>query len=259
MEHISENRPPSARRFHAPLRAITLWMLCLCGSVAALDDLEETILKLSDPDFDLREEATEKLGACPSGYERVFLKLSDAVKSDPEIKTRLVEAARRVFQRSIGAKDERWLRFHADLGMAYQMHYTYEFDPNSSRPREAMGLAVSAVDNDGPSGSAVQTWDLITEIDGKDIRRNDIDQQLRAGQEHELTLRRYKAIDAIKERGAINPDDSGYTVLKVKVRAAWKNRGNVDECEAQALMAALWNEFLKDYNDPASQNFASLK
>lgn len=218
------------------------------------DNLDELILRLGDEKFDAREAATEQLGSYPAGYARVFLKLSSAVH-DLEIRDRLNAAARKVFERRIGARDDRWLRMHGTLGITGQLYFTADEPRNGERA--LLGLVIGWVDVCGPSEGRLESWDVIVSADGA-AAGGDLMERIKAGAEYQLSVRRYKNIEGIRAHG-FSPSDKDYQTFSVKVRAAWKEKTQVNRDEAAELMETMWREFLQDFRNPDSRSLAEGK
>jgi hypothetical protein len=243
------------------LAAVLIISTCalVISSCRAVEELDETIALLGDDDYDVREAATDRLGNCPAGYARVLLKLSDAVNSDLEVKNRLKQSARMVFERKIGAKDDRWLALHGTLGISYQAHYSAARNEETSREREAIGMAVTWIENSGPSEQKLQVWDVITEVDGVNAANRDLDQMVKPGKEYELTVLRYEDTKSISERDYIDSADSNFKKLKIKVAAGWRKSDAVDQEFAKSLMESLWVDFLEAFKSRDNVKFAVLK
>jgi len=244
----------SVRPFQLGLIPVCLIIL---QSAVAFEDLDRAIMRLGAEDYDEREAATEELGTLSAGYARVFLKLSSAIK-DPEIRDRLGLAARKIFERQMGAKDERWLRLHGSLRISYQPHFLATFR-GGEKEREPLGMAVCWVDSDGPSDNRLRIWDVITQIDGVKLGARDIDQLVKPGGAYELTVRRFADKALISERDYVTAEDSEFEELKIKVVAGWRSPHQVDQESARGVMTMLWQEFLEDYQNPQDGKYAALK
>jgi len=258
-EHLVRSQTEGTAMSFAPLfplvLAAALTLCCASSSLRAIE-LDDAILRLGAEDYDEREAATEYLGSMSAGYARLFLKLASSI-SDPEIRDRLNAAAKMIFERQIGAKDERWLRLHGSLGISYHVHYLEKIS-EGGKDREALGMAVSWVDENGPSDNRLQTWDVITEINGVKLGARDIDQLVKPGTQYELTVRRYTNSTLIAERDNVSSDETGYHEFKVSVTAGWREAHQVDQDSAQAIMTVLWREFLDEYQNSRGR-YAALR
>lgn len=241
-------------------RALAAWLIfapvLMSTECQALDNIDQIIDKLGDNDFDVREDALEKLGSLSAKYSRAFLRRGEKLKDDPEIRERLFIAAKKIFESKIGGTDERWLQLWGTLGISYRLLYTYEYDDNWQRPREPMGLIITWVDKEGASDGPLNRWDLITEIDGVAVAKDILSERVRAGAGYALTVKRYTHIDTIGDTGYIDPTDNDFKVLQIKINAGWKAQSEVDQSVAYALMESMWKEFLRDLHDPLSPNLA---
>jgi hypothetical protein len=248
------NAPHLAKHSH-PL----LWTLCFVfvESVSSMEELDHSIMQLGSDDFEEREAASAELGVLAAGYARVFLKLAASIDNDLEIKDRLFKAAKSIFEKKIGSKDERWLKIHGALNISYQPYYvTQSIDGKTNR--EFLGMAVSWVDKEGACDKHLQKWDVITAIDGVAMGNRDLDSLVKPGTSYELTVRRYVTVTTLENKTEIAADES-FEEHKIKVTAGWRAPQNVDQYYARVLMDRLWKDFLAEYRNPFNLEFSALR
>jgi hypothetical protein len=234
-----------------PLPAIVCCLLVPCAALtvpafAGEKNAKGVIQRLTDDDFEVREAASRELESFPKEFAARFLNLSSAANTDQEAGERLVAAARYIFEHQIATADERWRRLYGHAGLSYERVYNEERYQPTARLRSLIGLAVSWVDERGPSAGKLKRWDVITHIDGVSVRERDIDTALLAAGEHELTLWRYRESDAIGTRDFIDPYDTDFEVLKVKLIAGWKDAEQVSQSKRADLLARLWQDYRRE-------------
>lgn len=150
-----------------------LALLLFLASACAAQDVDHLIKLLSDDDFDIREQATEKLGHLHRNYAARLYKLSFVV--EPETKMRLRTAVHQIVERQIVQKDDRWIRLHGWLGIEYSNVYSgMEGHDEASymrwcRDRTVESYVIRWVSIDSPAADKLCNRDEITEVDGQSI------------------------------------------------------------------------------------------
>lgn len=211
------------------------------------EQLPDLLVLCDNDDFDVREKAVTQLAQYPAEYVDKFLKMADDEKN-PEVQYRLRMAARGIFDRRVGNKDDRWLLFHGTLCLSGELLWVTKEDWNADFPyyhRECsvLGLLVSYVDDlYGPCKDKIKQLDIITSIDGSGINPINV----KAGSDYVVHIRRYKDLKYLEEHNSINPDatDKDFDELTVTVTAAWQERRFLNENAEADLMDKLWFEYL---------------
>jgi hypothetical protein len=226
--------------------ALLVLLVLICApflSQAEEKDATTLIDKLTHDDFEIREAASRELESFPREFAARFLILSVAEATPAEAGERLAAAARIIFTEKIAPQDERWRRQHANLGITFDRQYNVERYQPGGRPRVLTGLCVNWIDEVGPCHGKLKRWDVIMQIDGASVRENDIDTAILAEAEHELTIYRYHDPEVARNRDFIDPNDTNYDVLKIKVRADWSEAKYFNSAASRKLLAAMWFEY----------------
>jgi hypothetical protein len=218
--------------------------------------METIIPLLESDDFDVREKATRELvdlgeQAVPSLTKRY------KAEAQPETKWRLMAAIKGIFIEKTLPKDPRYRKLYAEAG--FEVYAEYDYDQQGQGPIETddqghqymvrrqptlLGLKVNA---DGFEGAAdLKGDDLITEIDGNSIEENF---EPMAGQEYEMTVRRFKAE---------NPDyrHGEYETKKIKVRVGWKEDRFLSD-HAKSQIIKLEDEAWREYSQKLEADTSS--
>lgn len=231
-----------------------LCCIIACLSLAAFagtpeEDLPKLLIQCDSEDFDVREQATFKLGQFPAEYVEKFLTMAET-EQNPEVGYRLKYAARLIFEKKIGSKDDRWRYFHGTLELTGQLvwvtketHLDADF-PYYHTECEVLGMLVSWVnDVDGPGKDKIRQSDLILSIEGSSLNPINV----KADGEYVVHIRRYKSLKYIEDHNTIDPNatEKDYDEFTVTVTASWLDRRFINEYAEQDLMTKLWLEYLE--------------
>lgn len=243
-----------------------LLVLLFLTSACAAQDVDHLIRLLNDDDFDIREEATEKLGHLHRNYACKLYRLSFVV--EPEVRIRLRRAVHQIVERQIIQKDDRWLRLHGAIGVEYESIYP---DPPDTavgrggggseqeyrayyqwyRDRKAIGYKVSWIKIDSPAEDKLFWHDTIIEIDGRSITNVENDTLstygwLKLGKTLTLKVKRYKNHEKFDETHTPGPTDPTEEVI-VKLTPTTKPDYEINWSSDIALRALLHEQFLNDH------------
>lgn len=211
-------------------------------SLCLASELDKTIALLDSDDFDVREAATEELGAYPEEYATKFLEMARETKV-PELAYRFALASRLVFQKTIMLRDPRWLKLYGTLEAEGDIRWAYvpNQPENEYQGYNVCGIWVNFVVSGGASEGKIETCDVIVGVNGKpDVNPLVIE----AGKEYELTIHRFKDVEKARAEG---PYCNGceFKEIKVKVVAAWKEEKFVDQDSKQTVKDQTWKDFME--------------
>jgi hypothetical protein len=234
------------------MKTILIFMLFV-SSLLAEEPLNDLIKKLGNDDFDIRVEATNKLGEYPAEFSKKFIEIS-TTSDDPEIKARLEQAARLIFKKKIINQYDEWLLMHGSFCIdGHEVHQLKPQDKNKDeelqKPEQhygynetiSIGIFVNWVYEGGSSDGKITRWDIIEEVEGLNINQVIYYQKsIKVGQEYKLKLRRYKEADEILKDGYVNPEIK-YETITLTLKAGYKN---ADPAEEQKLIDRLWLKYI---------------
>lgn len=269
-----------------------LALLATCSFAAdaaekAMDDVEVVnglVKRMADEDFDVREAATEEASLMPLKWAKVLAKLATGYgPTDPEVAQRLKVAVIRLFVKRVLPTDDRWIRLHsrldADMSVAYGDSWVLrmlgiaediledngkgEDDPDYRKWRHYAAACRNKIlvvtGSWGTLNETLNTWDVVTKIDGKSITDAYDDPSGRAmagwgmykaGQEYALTVRRPKNPDAISQRGCISGDDEFFPEVIIKVKAVAEDdpvrAGRTSDSLLETVASCAWREFVEE-------------
>lgn len=225
-------------------------------------DLEPLIKKLADEDFDVRVRATQELGKYPISYAKIFMKLADGMK-DPEVRGRLKQASKLVWHNMILSQDERYRRVYGCIGFWFTEVYVERKMPEGAIPEGPhdygthhvlVGLKIDSVAFDTPAVNKLEQFDLLIEVNGKPIADFVKEEHAKlglfqTGVEYELTLKRLKDVEKIRQRDGQSYDmeKDEFIEFKIKIKATDKEEKYLDFDALSNIEDAAWKEFLDEY------------
>ena len=259
---------------------LTALLLCGCiGAIAADADLDALIFKLADDEFDVREDATEKLSNYPAEYAYFFRKYAQAWNNNPEIKTRLLKASREIWKHKILTQSEKWQRLNGTIGIDIEVSANESYWERYKNHTEAegrkaagdksvveeefkvYGFKVNTVNGlDEQSAGKLLQEDLITEINGKsadDIYNNPLYMYgiFQPGQTYKLKIKRMQETAESQHRTDLAEakfetnqfKEYEQKVLEVEITARLTELYQLNYYYLREVYVEEWSKFLSDY------------
>jgi hypothetical protein len=220
----------------------------LSGNILAQEKLEKLILQLGDPDFDIREQASDELKQLPANYAAILAEDTKKHKETPEIEHRLWYIIKHIWENQILPKDERYLEIIGEIGFSWKEILKYEEQEQLPDGAETyccgpktIGLVVTAVYPLDCAEGILNDYDIIISIDGKPPELHN--EKIIANKKYELVIHRYTDTKYVEENNKPKDNDT-FKELKLSVTASqyeWFNDSR--HARLNRLKDSGWYEF----------------
>jgi len=224
---------------------------CFFATPAELDDL---IKEFENDSFDKREAASAKLSEYPEEYAKKFLQMADKA-TDPEVRERLRVCAKNVYFNKMLPKQKRWRELYGRLPFdAHRVFRQEEFTKEDGTVSNEYGCrnVIVRIPDDSTS---LHEGDIIIKCDKMEVAR--IGVLTLADEEYEFTVRRWKGEALEKILSTLQPPDGDedYSEMKIKVKARWGTKNEIDAEQARDVFDNLWNTYynLEVYPPPPDE------
>jgi hypothetical protein len=252
-------------RISACLLALALSLSANAGDV----DPGPLLGQLESDDFEAREDATRVLSMFPAEYAAIFLGMTQKVPLESAVRLRKI--AKTIFMNEVITRDERYMRLYTETGIIYE-HFSmfYMFDTDDDRMRYGDGGSgyygrydyldhcdnppwwriVTMVAPESAATGTIRELDVITHVDGMPITRficpspeGEDSGGFVYGREYKLSIRRYKDVKAIRERGSRISGKDKFEEIEVVIKPEFAVRYDNME-KAERLCSREWVKFV---------------
>lgn len=249
--------------------------LCLLACVVKAEDFESQLkpllVKMTDEDFVIRQEASEALERFPANYINKFLRMARDNK-DPEIAYRLQQAAHHIFNNDLFCHDRRVRILQATIDIDYnntcitadvvspdtdggKRYYALLDELKIQHPKDnprpfINGLRVNNVKSWGVSGQKLSEWDIL--VHNGVILRTQHDLQEYGPFDPDcggmnLRVIHFKDTTNIKARGYVQITQDDFELIDVLIMPRIDQKQNLDM--VWEIINKEWEKTLEIFNE----------
>jgi hypothetical protein len=246
-------------------KVVAIAVLFISSIAAAAETLprlpDDLLLRLDHEEWSVRQAATEELAEYPLEWAGLLLKMA-ATEENAELQYRFRLAAKAIYYRRVVYMMTEYRRQFGTLDVNAAYVYRTESDTIVKKALRYMGFQrpigymVTKITDNGVSSGKLLLGDVIVEIEGPNHNGLGRFDDFVADSDYELTIRRYKNIEKLRQRGTFT-DEEEFMTVKVTIRAGWSDLDPGNNWDRPKYARAIeietesWERFKKEHEvDP---------